>query len=212
MQAHTTPNQGKASVNTLQTQSVKSSVTKSMDIQAPTRPVGPFASSLKATEKDLQQKSSTVGMEATQLGSSPDVTENNGGKSTLAKSDRLASSSGKGSKKKPTVDPKKSKPSGGKGSKVDPPVVSAPAPSKAGQAKKIESAGNTTVAKHNDAKDNSDSKQAQATINSSSIEKISKGVKKPKECLDNETTKSAANVKANNTQNKKPQGKEAATS
>lgn len=160
MQAHTTPNQGKASVNTLQTQSVKSSVTKSMDLQAPSRPVGPFASSLKATEKDLLQKSSTAGMEATQLGSSPDVTENNGGKSTLAKSDRLAASSGKGSKKKPTVDTRKGKTSGGKSTKVDQPAVSNPAPSKTGQGKKVESAGNTTAAKNNDAKENSDTKQA----------------------------------------------------
>ena len=109
MQAQTTPNQGKTSVNTLQTQSVKSSVTKSMDIQAPTRPVGPFASSLKATEKDLLQKSS-IGHDPTHHGS-PDATENNG-KSTLAKSDRLASSSGKGSKKKPPAEPKKAKANG----------------------------------------------------------------------------------------------------
>ena len=106
-----------------------------MDVQAPTRPVGPFASSLKGTEKDMMQKSTTVGGAldgGTQRGdSSPDMTENNGGKSTLGKSDRLAVTvASKGSKKKPVTDTKKGKTSGGKGSKIEQAVASNPAPSK----------------------------------------------------------------------------------
>ena len=95
-----------------------------MDIQAPTRPIGPFASSLKAAERDVLQKSSN-GIEPTQVGSTPEKTEVNGATSSVqGLPNRLTTSSqGKSQKKKPAaVDSKKSK-------TVAKPSASTPTPS-----------------------------------------------------------------------------------
>lgn len=53
-----------------------------MDVQAPTRPIGAFAPNLKTAERDVQQKSS-IGVEPTQVGSSPEKTEANGAASSI---------------------------------------------------------------------------------------------------------------------------------
>ena len=53
-----------------------------MDVQAPTRPIGAFAPSIKTAERDLQQNSST-GVDPTQAGSSPEKTEANAAASSV---------------------------------------------------------------------------------------------------------------------------------